>query len=82
MKHLECVKSYVDSKWETILDWIVMREEYDFLLELIVSYEIPKEKYLNHKGENSILLVDFQMYQTFHTFRRAYDGDGVSKWSC
>ena len=77
MKDLECVKSYVDSKWETILDWIVMTEQYNFLLELIESYKIAKEKYLNHKGENIILLVDFQMYQTVHTFRRAYDGDGV-----
>ena len=74
---MECVKSYVDSKWETILDWIVVAEQYDFLLELIESYKIPKEKYLNHKGENIILLVDFQMYKTFHTFRCAYDGDGM-----
>ena len=76
MKDLECVKSYVDSKWETILDWIVMNEKFDFLLELIESYKIPKEKYLYHKGEMIMLLILFQMYPTFHNFRRAYDGDG------
>ena len=77
VKDLECVKSYVDSKWETILDWIVMNEKFDFLLELIESYKIAKERYLNHKGEMIMLFILFQMYPFSPTFRRAYDGDDV-----
>ena len=51
VKDLACVKSYVDSKWETILDWNVIGGEFDFLLELIECYKIPKERYILHKGE-------------------------------
>ena len=54
VKDLECVKSYVDLKWETILDSVLVYEKFDFLLELIKSCKIPKEKYLCHKGENMI----------------------------
>ena len=51
VKDLECVKSYVDLKWETILDSLLVFEQFDFFLELIKRCKIPKEKYLSHKGE-------------------------------
>ena len=51
VKDLECVKSYVDSKLDTIMDWLLNLEQFDFLLEVIESCNIPKEKYLSHKGE-------------------------------
>ena len=54
MKDVECVKRYVDSKWDTVLDRFVTLEQFDFLLELIEHYKIPKEKYIYHKGENTI----------------------------
>ena len=54
MKDVECVERYMDSKWETVLDYLVASEQFDFLLKLIEHYNIPKEKYLYHKGENTI----------------------------
>ena len=54
VKDVECVERYMDSKWETVLDYLVASEQFDFLLKLIEHYNIPKEKYLYHKGENTI----------------------------
>ena len=77
VKDLECVKRSVYSKWDNILDFLVARDDFDFLFWLIDHCKIPNEKYLNHKGGMMILLLHFQMYLTSNTSRGANDGDSM-----
>ena len=52
MKDLECVKSYVDSKREEIIDTLISTQCFDFLLTVIQHYEIAMDWY---KGDITIL---------------------------
>ena len=75
MKDLDCVKSYVDSKWETILDWTVIGEQFDLLLELIECYKIPMERYIHNKGE---LIVCYITFIHAYDFLNAFSPEGSS----